>query len=110
MSCGIESGAGNNLFDDQFRDSSAICTQHLACILIQHDDLQAFAIRTGGCRFAGRWFGGGQHGFAIEAPGALGIQLEGAATIGADVIEAALRLTGVDDIRALALRTADKLF
>lgn len=46
-------------------------------------------------------------GLMVKAAGFLGIQLEGAAAISANVVEAALGLAGVDNVAAAALRAAD---
>lgn len=45
----------------------------------------------------------------LKSAGFLGIEFEGAAAIGADVVVAALGLAGVDNFAAAALRTADDL-
>jgi hypothetical protein len=49
-------------------------------------------------------------GLVVEAPGFLRVELESATAVGANMVEAALGLAGVDDVVAAALWTADDLF
>jgi hypothetical protein len=98
-------------FDYEPRNGFAITAyeEGLVGCRLQDTDFQTAAMGTEGGRVAGG-------GFLRVGPGRvgnrrlLGVQFEGAAAFGANMIEAALGFTGVDDILTAALRTTDNLF
>ena len=46
----------------------------------------------------------------IETASCFCVDLESAAAVSTDVVKAALGLTGIDDVAAAAMRTADEIF
>src|SRR5207248_2350825 len=67
------------------------------------------AIGATGSGLSGERFFGAYSGLLVDPAGFFCVDLEGAAAVGANVIEAALGLAGVNNFTAAALRTANDL-
>ncbi len=98
--------------DFERQQGTAIGTQQfcLLAIAVNDSDLETVTIGAAGGGLARCRLGELNGSLGIELAGLPGVDLKGAAAIGANVIEAALRLAGVDDVRAVALRTPDEVF
>lgn len=101
----------HKLLHYQFRDRPAVGAQEqsLAGAVAQDRHSQAFATGAAGGGFAGLRLFRADGGLLIKAPCLLRVQFEGAAAVGANVIEAALGLAGVNNVAAAALRAANDL-
>ncbi len=104
--------ARHEFLDDDARDRAAIGAekQGFVGIGLEHGNPQAFA----GGAASGGIAGGRRIGLngcvAVKLAGLLRVDLKGAATVGADVIEAALRLAGIDNLGAAAFGAAEDVF
>src|SRR5581483_3519765 len=87
--------------------ASAAQKQRLALAGAQDRDFQTVTVGAAGGGLPGGRFLGLDGRLVIEPPRLRGIQLKGAAAIGAHVVEAALGLARVHDLRSSALRAAN---
>jgi hypothetical protein len=108
----VLSKAGDELLDQHFRNGAAAAAYEQTLAVVGHEDSHAQAPARGAASggIAGVGFGKIERDSALEPAGFLSVNLECAAAVGADVIEAALGLAGVDDFSAAAFRAADNLF
>jgi len=84
--------------------------QSLAGAVAQDCDPQAFTRGASGGGLARLRLIALDCSFMFKAAGFLCVELEGAAAVGANMVEAALGLAGVDDFPAATLRTAHDFF
>ncbi len=105
----LSAKSGNKFLDHQFQHGVTISAQQQSFCFIraQHGQLQAVAIGASGGGIAREWLFRANCSLVIEFPGLLGIDLERAAAIRANMIEATLRFTRVHNLAAAALRTLD---
>ena len=102
---------GHKFLHHQLRNGAAIGAkqQGFTVAAAQHRNLQAFTAGAAGGGLAGLRLIRTNSRFVVKAAGLLGVQFEGAAAVGANMVEAALGLAGINDFAAAALWAADDL-
>jgi hypothetical protein len=100
---------GDKFLDHQLQHGATISAQQQSFCFIrsEHGQFQTVAIGASGGGLAREGLFRANRSLMIEGPGLLGIDLERAAAIRANMIEATLRFARVHNLAAAALRTLD---